>query len=194
MQRRQKRGLAVPLSRRAKNGDMLRAALSALGLLAALAWLFAVGPAFGQAIERLGEYDDWRAYAYNEDGEKACYIASQPTKDEGDYTKRGKIYAMVTHRPAEKVRDEVSLAAGYTYQDQSSVEVKIDGTPFKLFPHQDTAWAPDTASDQKLVDAMKAGTTMVVQGTSARGTLTRDTYSLRGFTRAYQAAATACGY
>jgi hypothetical protein len=173
---------------------MLRAALSALGLLAALAWLFAVGPAFGQAIERLGEYDDWRAYAYNEDGEKACYIASQPTKDEGDYTKRGKIYAMVTHRPAEKVRDEVSLAAGYTYKDQSSVEVKIDGTPFKLFPHQDTAWTPDTASDQKLVNAMKAGSTMVVQGTSARGTLTRDTYSLRGFTRAYQAAATACGY
>jgi len=34
---------------------------------------------------------------------------------------------------------------------------------------------------------------MVVVGVSARGTETRDTFSLIGFTRAYEAAAAACG-
>ncbi len=194
MQRRQARGLAVAGIRQDRTNQILRAALATLTLCAALTWLLAGGPAFGQGIERLGEYGNWRAFAFDENGEKACYIASQPTKDEGDYSKRGKIYAMVTHRPAEKVRDEVSLAAGYTFKAESSVQVTIDSTKFQLFPHQDTAWAPDTAGDQKLVAAMKAGSTMVVQGTSTRGTATKDTYSLSGFTKAYTAAAKACGY
>lgn len=186
--------MAAVWGRRDKTDETLRTALSILTLLATLGWLLTGGPAFGEAIERLGEFGNWRAFAFDENGAKACYIASQPTKDEGKYTQRGKIYAMVTHRPAEKVRDEVSLAAGYTYKAESTVQVTIDGTKFQLYPHEDTAWTPDTASDQKLVAAMKAGVTMVVQGTSKRGTATKDTYSLSGFTKAYNTAASACGY
>jgi len=163
-------------------------------VLAALAWLMSGGPAAGQGIERLGDYGKWQAYAFDENGAKACYIASQPTKDEGAYSKRGDIYAMVTHRPAEKIRDEVSLAAGYVYKEQTAVSVSIDGRNFRLNPYEDTAWAPDPTSDQKIVAAMKAGTTMVVQGVSERGTQTKDTYSLIGFSKAYQTAARACGY
>jgi len=44
-----------------------------------------------------------------------------------------------------------------------------------------------------LVGAMKAGIEMTIRGTSARGTETLDTYSLRGFTAAYNEAVTACG-
>jgi invasion protein IalB len=165
----------------------------ALALSAALAWP-GPAPALAQDIQNLGKFGDWRAYAYDEKGEKACYIASQPTKDEGDYKTRGEIYAMVTHRPADKVRDEVSLAAGYHYKTQSRVQVAIDGKTFELFPHEDTAWLPDSAGDRQLVAAMRAGKTMVVQGTSSRGTATKDTYSLIGFTKAYRAASKACGY
>lgn len=164
-----------------------------LALAAAVAWPGA-GLALAQDIQNLGKFGDWRAYAYDEKGDKACYIASQPEKDEGDYKQRGDIYAMVTHRPADKVRDEVSLAAGYLYKAESRVKVSVDGKIFELFPHEDTAWVPDSAGDRKLVAAMKAGKTMVVQGTSSRGTETKDTYSLMGFTKAYQAASKACGY
>jgi hypothetical protein len=154
----------------------------------------AAGPVAAQEIKQLGRFGDWGAYAYDEKGEKACYIASQPTKHEGNYKRRGEIYAMVTHRPGDKVRDEVSLSAGYRYKEQSLVEVAIGGSKFELFPHEDTAWVPDSAGDQKLVKAMRAGKTMVVQGTSSRGTATKDTYSLIGFTKAYRAASEACGY
>ena len=40
---------------------------------------------------------------------------------------------------------------------------------------------------------MRKGRTMVVTGTSTRGTLTTDTYSLSGFTKASRAIAKACG-
>jgi hypothetical protein len=55
------------------------------------------------------------------------------------------------------------------------------------------AWAPDETADRALVQAMAAGRQMVVRGTSSRGTLTTDTYSLSGFTRAHQEINRACG-
>jgi len=39
---------------------------------------------------------------------------------------------------------------------------------------------------------MRAGGELVVKGVSTRGTLTTDTYSLKGFTAAWKAINTAC--
>ncbi len=44
-----------------------------------------------------------------------------------------------------------------------------------------------------MVDAMKKGSGMMVHGISARDTETIDTYSLQGFTKAYNAIGEACG-
>ncbi len=193
MQRERRRNEALTAEGHRISGPRPWAAGLTVALAAALVLPEAV-PALAQDIQSLGAFGDWRAYAYDEKGEKACYIASQPKKDEGEYKRRGEIYAMVTHRPADKVRDEVSLAAGYRYKSESRVEVSIDGKTFELVPHEDTAWVPDSAGDRKLVAAMRAGRQMVVQGTSSRGTATKDTYSLMGFTKAYKAASKACGY
>jgi invasion protein IalB len=86
----------------------------------------------------------------------------------------------------------VSFVAGYVYGDSGDVTVTIDQTQFDLFTHEDTAWAPDAGTDNDLVNAMKKGNGMVVKGRSSRGTPTTDTYSLTGFSRAYQAIAEAC--
>jgi hypothetical protein len=40
---------------------------------------------------------------------------------------------------------------------------------------------------------MMKGTTMVVEGTSSRGSKTKDTYSLSGFGKMYQTISQACG-
>jgi hypothetical protein len=154
--------------------------------------LFYAGPAMAQGTERLGDFGAWSAFRFIENGNTACYIASQPTKDEGDYKKRGDIYALVAHRPAEGRRDEVSILAGYDYKKDSLVEIKIGGLTKRLFTLDDSAWAADKETDEAMVQAMIKGSTMVVIGTSARGTVTTDTYSLRGFTKAYQAANGAC--
>lgn len=159
----------------------------------ALSLLTGVGEVAAQAIKRIGDFGDWSAFQFTEDGNAACYMASQPKKAEGDYSKRGEVYAIVTHRPAEGRRDEVSIVAGYVYEKDSWVEVTIDNTLFKLFTHEDGAWAPDKESDKKIVSAMIKGRSMVVKGVSSRGTLTTDTYSLTGFTKAHDAINKACG-
>lgn len=117
----------------------------------------------------------------------------RPKKDEGNYKKRGDIYAVVTHRPADKSYNVVNFVAGYDYKKGSGVVVKIGTTSFNnLFTSGDNAWAPDASTDKKLVDAMKRGQRMIVEGMSSRGTKTKDTYSLAGFTGAYKAISAKC--
>ena len=72
--------------------------------------------------------------------------------------------------------------------------VKIGTTSFNnLFTSGDNAWGTGNAStDKKLVDAMKRGQRMIVEGMSSRGTKTEDTYSLAGFTGAYKAISAKC--
>ncbi len=175
---------------------MLRTFRSLLiaGSLTALLGAMALLPAAqAQGIKRVGDFGDWSAFKFSEDSGLACYMSSEPTKAAGNYTKRGEVFAIVTHRPAEKRIGEVSIIAGYTYKKDSKVKVAIGKQNFDLFTQEDGAWALDTTADEKLVQAMKKGNRMVVKGTSSRGTLTTDTYSLIGFTKAYRAIGKACG-
>lgn len=166
-------------------------------LIAALAafvpWLLLAEPAAAQAIERISNHQDWSAFRYKQDGETVCYMASTPKKSEGDYTSRGDVFAIVTHRPASNRIGEVSISAGYAYQKGSSVRLKIGADSWDLFTDGGTAWAPTAPEDQAIVKAMRAGSSMTVKGTSSRGTLTTDTYSLLGFSKAYGAISQACG-
>lgn len=167
--------------------------ITPLLVAAALSAALSAGEARAQSIERLGDFSDWSAFKYMEDGKPICFMASEPTKAEGNYTKRGEIHAMVTHRPAENRVDEVSIQAGYSYKENVPVDVQVGSMKVRLFTEGESAWTVDKDTDKKLVQAMIKGSTMVVQGTSSRGTNTKDTYSLSGFTRAYQAISQACG-
>ena len=171
----------------------VRSLLIAMSVTVMLGALVLPPAAQAQGIKTVGVFGDWSAFQFSEDGNPACYMSSEPTKATGDYKRRGDVFAIVTHRPAEKRIGEVSIIAGYSYQKDSTVAVVIGKQNFELFTQDDGAWALDTASDKKLVLAMKKGNKMVVKGTSARGTLTTDTYSLKGFTKAYRAIGKACG-
>lgn len=152
------------------------------------------GAALASEIKSLGAFKRWDAYYYTEAGAKVCYIASSPIKEEGDYTRRGEIFVLITHRPATKTRDVVSFQAGYAFKADAEVTATIDGeTRFKLFTEGDTAWAQDAKMDQAFVAAMQKGSRMVVLGLSKRGTKTKDTYSLAGFTASRRAINLACG-
>ncbi len=164
------------------------------GLLTTLCALtLAASPAAAADPETLGAYTDWTAYTFTENGNKVCYMASAPKEAKGNYDRRGDIFVLITHRPADKTRDVVSVVAGYSYKADSDVRVDIDGKNHTLFTHGERAWARDSATDRRLVDAMRSGRKMVVRGTSERGTATTDTYSLSGFTAAHQAITKACG-
>lgn len=171
---------------------MILSVLPRIGL-SVVAGLFGfTAAAMAQSVERLGDFDAWSAFRFAEGGGKACYMASQPVKAEGNYTRRGEIYALVTHRPGENRRDEISIIIGYTFKKDSFVDVAIGSSKFKMFTKDDGAWTANGDEDKKLVSAMKAGNRMQVKGTSSRGTLTTDTYSLKGFTAAYKKISEIC--
>lgn len=166
--------------------------LFAFQVIALTAVLAVPGAAWAQATERLGDFGDWSAFRAKEGDNFACYVSSIPIKAEGKYKKRGEIYAFVTHRPADGRRDEVSFFAGYTHKKDSVVKVKIGSTTKELFTQGSSAWVADKQTDQELIQAMIKGSSMIVRGTSKRGTATKDTYSLRGFTKAYNSINKAC--
>lgn len=141
----------------------------------------------------LATHRDWHTFQYTENGHRVCYMATRPTKEEPGNVRRGDVFLLVTHRPAENSRDVVSIVTGYTYKPGSEVTLTIGNNTFRLFTDNDTAWARDAATDRAIVQAMTNGSTMVVRGTSARGTNTTDTYSLRGFSAAHAQINQACG-
>lgn len=140
----------------------------------------------------ISSHGDWEVYVFFEGKNKVCYIASQPQLQEGNYTKRGEPFALITHRPSENTRDVFSYIAGYTYKSGSEAYVTVDGQEFTLFTQDETAWGPDTQTDKKLAKAIQNGNKMVIKGTSTRGTLTTDTFSLKGSTKAYQVMSQEC--
>ncbi|BBK34508.1 hypothetical protein EDC65_3003 [Stella humosa] len=163
--------------------------------LIALALLVGVGQgaaAANPAVETLGAFQDWSAFAFTENGQRVCFVQSKPTSSEPKGARRGAINTLVTHRPAEKATDVVSILMGYPLRPGSDVEVEVDGQKFKLFVDGEAAWAPDARTDSALAEAFAKGSKASVKGVSTRGTRTTDTYSLSGFTAASNAIAKGC--
>ncbi|MEK9969820.1 MAG: invasion associated locus B family protein [Ferrovibrio sp.] len=143
--------------------------------------------------KRIGSYTGWDAYEHTDKGAKLCYLHALPQKKEPASAKRGEIYILVTHKPKEKIRNEVSIYFGYPLKEALPAQAVIGPTTIEMFTHEEAAWAADAATDQKLVEALRKGKSLVVKGESARGTKTTDTYDLGGFTQALQAIDKACG-
>ena len=153
----------------------------------------AVSPSQAAAPRFLQSYGDWDTYSYTENGNKVCYMASRPQKAEGNYTRRGEIFAYITHRPDEGTKDVFGYVTGYTYQKDSQASLAIDGQKISLVTVEDKAWSVDEASDKRITDLVKKGSTMIMRGTSSRGTKTKDTFSLKGSTAAYNRITKDCG-
>lgn len=148
-------------------------------------------------VEEIGTFGDWKAYVTFEKNKKVCYMVSLPKKQEGDFKKRGKVYAMITHRPALKSFNVVSFHAGYKFPKNSKVTLSIQigkhKKEFGLFTDNETAWAISDADDQDITKSLtKVGEKLIIEGVSSKGTKTKDTYSLKGSMLAYKAICEAC--
>jgi hypothetical protein len=142
---------------------------------------FSVAPA--QAVEptSIGSFKDWEAFTYRASDTRVCYIFSTPKKsDAARKVKRDPIFLMVTHMPGRKVKNQISTIIGYPFKESSKVKLKVDQSEFELYTEGDMAWAGMPDADEAILRAMKTGSLLSVVGTSSRGTVTTDTYSLEG--------------
>jgi hypothetical protein len=145
-----------------------------------------------QDVKVLGTFGKWIAQTYKENGANVCFMSVKPEKSEGNYKARGEVSFMVTHRPAEKAFDVVSVAAGYQYAPDSDAVLTSGAKKFNLFTSGERAWARDAQTDKAIVQLLTKSKTMVVKGTSSRNNITTDTYTLAGFTAAYKAISDSC--
>ena len=147
---------------------------------------------FNLESKELAKFNDWTAFAEGEGKNLACMAVSKPKKAEGNYSRRGDIFAIVTHLPGQNNWNEFSIVAGYNFQPNSNPDVTIGDMKFQLFTSGSRAWSFSPSEDDKIVKYLKNSMKMKVVGTSSRGTITNDTYSLVGFSKAYQKINEAC--
>ena len=114
-----------------------------------------------------------------------CYIGSLPVdSDIPKNKKRGKAYILVS-RINSNPDAVVQIEAGYPYDLNKIIEVKIDKSLYKFSSEKETPETAWTDKDKDVISAMKKGLELTVSGISLRGTKTIDIYTLKGFTLAY---------
>jgi len=148
-------------------------------------------PAIAQEVKLLQKYSDWAAYT-SEGSPKVCFAVSQPRESTPKNVRRGPIYFYVSHYPGDSVAGEISVKMGYPFAPGAKVTLTIGSDKFELFTKDEGAFIEKTEDEAKLVGALKAGSSMTVQGRSARGTTTSDNYSLSGTTDALDRIAKEC--
>lgn len=164
--------------------------LGMLALTAGAAW------AQEESTNRVDAKTDWSIFEASDPRE--CWAVSTTkesvnTKDGREVAvTRGEILYMVFFRPEANVAGQVAFTGGYPFAKDSTVSVEISGTEFLLFTEGEWAWPPTPADDAKLVAAMKRGANAIVSAVSSRGTKTKDTFSLLGFTAAFEDAEKRC--
>lgn len=172
--------------------------MTRIGTLVAVAALVLAVPAVAQdeSTNRVGANTDWSVFV--EGDPKECWAVSAPketvnTRDgQVVAVRRGDILLFVTYRPGAGVAGEVSFTGGYPFADGSTVSLEVGGTRFDLYTDGEWAYPASPEQDAAIVAAMKGGAQAVVTGRSGRGTQTRDSFSLLGFTATVDDAAKRC--
>ena len=136
----------------------------------------------------LGQYGDWGAYTATPGGKKICFALAKPSKGatEPPNRPRDPAYMFISTRPAEKVTNEVSVILGYGLKPSSDALVEIGSTKYAMYTQNDGAWIKNAAEENRLIEALRKGSDVVVKGESARGTRTTDVYALKGLAQALE--------
>ncbi len=174
--------------------------VKALAVTASAAW---GGMAAAQAVSenQVNAITDWSVFEHKDGDTKECWAVATAT--ESVNTRGGQVVAVrrsdillmvtfVNSASGQNVDSQVGFTGGYPFAGGSSVEVAIGDQSFSLFTEGEWAWAVSSGDDTKLVAAMKRGADASLTARSSRGTVTKDTFSLRGFTAAVEDAEKRC--
>lgn len=150
-----------------------------------------------QGATNLGTFKAWTAWQGKDDTGLVCFIAADPTSSEpkevgGKPINRDPAVFLIVHRKGVGLKNEAQTLIGYPFKADSHPSVSIDGKSYTMVVENSAAWLAQEEDENAFVAAMKAGTSLVVKGTSARGTVTTDTYSLAGATAAMEMIDKAC--
>jgi invasion protein IalB len=142
----------------------------------------------------LGQYGDWGAYTATPSGRKVCFSIAKPKTSQTNPAgrKRDQAYVFVSTRPAENVRNEVSVIIGYPFKPSTDATAEVGTDKFAMYTLNDGAWIKNVAEEARMVEALRKGSDLTVKGMSKSGTESTDQYSLKGLSQALDRASQEC--
>ena len=154
-------------------------------------------PAMAQEIKQLGTFQAWTAWTGTDANGVMCYISSKPQdwgpkEVAGAAVRRSPIHFLVINRKGLGTKNEVQTLVGYPFAPNANVTATVDGRTYPMVTEGEAAWLAVEADEPAFVEALKAGSTLVVRGTSQKGNNMTDTYSLSGVTAAMNEIGRAC--
>jgi hypothetical protein len=145
----------------------------------------------------IGTSKDWSAFQTTAGNTRVCYAVGHPKTMEPKKAARDPVSFIIGDWPGRKSKGELQIVPGYQYKEGSDVTAQVGTEKVTFFTRNEdgagSAWVEDDGQEKKLIDAMTRGAKLVVTGTSQRGTVTHDTYSLGGISEALQKVHEACG-
>ena len=143
-------------------------------------------------LKSLGKFKDWQSFVMVKEGVKTCFAQSIPVVKAPKKLKRDPSRLFISFRPAEDIKNEVSVTNGYEFKLKAPVSAKSGKKKYDLFSKGRFAWVVDDGDEIKLISTMKKASRLMIVGNSEKGTETTDHYSMMGFTKAYNAAKKNC--
>ena len=143
-------------------------------------------------LKSVGIFKDWESFVLSLDGNKTCFAQSIPVVRAPKKLKRDPSRLFVSFRPAENIKNEVSVTNGYDFKLKAPVTAKSGKKSYDLFSKGQFAWVVDNKDEQKLIVTMKKASRLMIIGNSQKGNRTTDHYSMMGFTKAYNSAKKSC--
>ena len=154
--------------------------------------LFSFTPLKAEELKEIGKFKDWQTMILIEPTGTVCFAQSSPVLQAPKSNQRD-ARLFVTFRPNEKIIDEISASPGYEFNQNNSVTATSGKEKIKFdIVQQGFAWIADNKIEKKMVNVMKKGSRLMITGYNQNGSQTIDHYSLLGFSKAYDAAKTAC--
>lgn len=170
--------------------------ISFFGRFALMAFGFCVGTgaAFAQPAgpTLLGTHDVWETYKTTDGRGLVCYAVTQPQTKEPATAKRDTVYFLITTWPKQNIVNEPSIVIGYPFKQGGKATVQVGSDKWEFFTKADGAWLQAAQDEQRLITAIRGAGELTVKGISQRGTLTTDTYSLKGISAALDKMAEGC--
>ena len=141
-----------------------------------------------------GQFKNWTAQNTNINGQQVCYAVSSPIASDPKTLNRAESRIFVSFRANDKIQNEISVTSGYNYKASSKVNLAIEKREFNFETEDNFAWLTKYEDEISLIELMRKSSQVKVSATSVRGTKTIDTFSLNGFSDAYEAAKKKCNF
>ena len=145
-------------------------------------------------LKSVGKFKDWESFILSQEGNKICFAQSAPVVRAPKKVKRDPSRLFVSFRPAENIKNEVSVTNGYEFKPKTPVAAKSGKKSYDLFSKGRFAWVVDNKDEAKLIVTMKKASRLMIIGNNDKGDQTTDHYSMMGFTKAYKTAKKSCSY